>query len=135
MQRGERERIISAIKKILEKDNRVIFAYLFGSFVKGEVFNDIDIGILTREEVNPFVIQAELKERISRELSKIGFRKEADFFDVRVLNDAPFYILGEIMTEGILIVDKDSLLRSELAERISFKYRECAGLLREAFSR
>ncbi len=135
MQRGERERIISAIKKILEKDNRVIFAYLFGSFVKGEVFNDIDIGIFTREEVNPFVIQAELKERISRELSKIGFRKEADFFDVRVLNDAPFYILGEIMTEGILIVDKDFLLRSELAERISFKYRECAGLLREAFSR
>ncbi len=135
MQRAEKERIILAIKKVLEKDSRVIFAYLFGSFVKGEAFNDIDIGIYTEENVNPFVIQAELKERISRELIKIGFKREADFFDVRVLNEAPFYVLREIMREGLLIVDKDFQLRSELAEKISFKYRECAGLLKEALSR
>jgi len=133
LKKKEREIIIKVIKEILQKDPRVIFSYLFGSFLDGENFNDIDVGVYVKEEVNPFVLQAELKTKISEELGKEGYKKEADFFDVRVLNEAPFYILGEIMSEGLLLVDKDFDLRSRIAEEISFKYRECAGMLREAF--
>lgn len=33
------------IPEILGKDRRVIFGYLFGSFLKSEDFNDIDIAL------------------------------------------------------------------------------------------
>jgi len=43
-----------------------------------------------------------------------------------------FTFLKRVFKEGILLVDKDSDLRTDIIENVSLKYRECTGLLAEA---
>jgi predicted nucleotidyltransferase len=128
-----REHVIAAIKNVLESDQRVVFAYVYGSFARAESFRDIDIGIYLRDpEENPFAVSFDLKERISRSLRGSGIVADADLFDVRIINNAPFTFLKRIFTEGILLVDRDPDRRTDLIEFVSLKYRECTGLLAEA---
>jgi predicted nucleotidyltransferase len=58
----EREKILSLIKEVLNRDGRTIFAYAYGSFVKEESFRDIDIGIYIKnpEEII-FVVTSDLR--------------------------------------------------------------------------
>ena len=129
----EKERILSLIKEVLARDGRVIFAYAYGSFVKEESFRDVDIGIYVKNpEENLFVITGELKTELSRHSKKEGLNLTADRFDVKVINDAPFTFLNRVFKEGILLIDHDPDLRTDLVEQVSMKYRECAGILAEA---
>ena len=38
---------IEIIKDILNKDKRVLFAYLYGSYLEGDNFRDLDIAVLS----------------------------------------------------------------------------------------
>jgi predicted nucleotidyltransferase len=128
-----RERFIAAVKNVLEQDQRLVFAYIYGSFVRGEAFRDVDVGVYLRDSVeNPFGVSFDVKERISRSLRSSGIDVEADLFDVKILNDAPFTFLKRVFVEGILLLDRDPDRRTDLIEYVSVKYRECTGLLAEA---
>jgi predicted nucleotidyltransferase len=128
-----RERFIAAVKNVLEQDQRLVFAYIYGSFVRGEAFRDVDVGVCLRDSVeNPFGVSFDVKERISRSLRSSGIDVEADLFDVKILNDAPFTFLKRVFVEGILLLDRDPDRRTDLIEYVSVKYRECTGLLAEA---
>lgn len=122
--------LLKVIKDVLDTHPDVIFAYLFGSFLESDRFRDVDIGIYIKQDNNPYAISSELKERISRN-PEISGKFSADFFDIQILNEAPFYVIGRIMKEGFLIIDKDPDLRKDLVEKVSLKYRECAGILKE----
>jgi len=127
------ERIISAVKSVLESDHRPVFAYIYGSFARAEAFRDFDVGIYLRDPAeNPFAVSFDLKERISRSLRGAGVEAPADLFDVTILNNAPFTFLKRIFVEGVLLIDRDPDLRTDLIEYVSIKYRECAGLIIEA---
>jgi predicted nucleotidyltransferase len=129
----EKERIVNLIKKVLTKDSRLVFAYVYGSFVTEESFRDIDIGIyMNNREENPFVISSDIKTQLSHLFKKEGLSFTADHFDVKVINDAPFTFLKRVFKEGILLIDNDPDLRTDIIENISLKYRECTGLLSEA---
>jgi predicted nucleotidyltransferase len=128
-----RKRFIAAVKNVLEQDQRLVFAYTYGSFVRGEAFRDVHVGVyLCDSAENPFGVSFDVKERISRSLCCSGIDAEADLFDVKILNDAPFTFLKRVFVEGILLLDRDRDLRTDLIEHVSVKYRECAGLLAEA---
>ena len=128
-----KERVLKLIGDVLIKDERVVFAYAFGSFLKEEPFRDIDIGIYVKDpQVNPFIISSDLKTEISRFSKQKQMDFDADRFDVRVVNDAPFTFLFRVFTEGKLLLDRDSDLRTDVIEQVSLKYRECTGLLAEA---
>lgn len=128
----EREKILSLIQDVLNRDGRIIFAIVYGSFAREESFRDIDIGIYIKNpEENSFVITSDLKAELSRYLREKGNDLTADQFDVKVINDAPFTFLNRIFKEGKLLVDLDPELRTDLIEYVSGKYRECAGLLAE----
>ena len=115
------------------KDERVVFAYVYGSFVKEQSFRDIDIGIYVKDpEENPFVISSDVKTQLSRAVKRENMDFTADQFDVQIINHAPFTFLKRVFKEGILLVDHDPELRTDLVEYVSSKYRECAGLLAEA---
>jgi predicted nucleotidyltransferase len=129
----EKERLLDIMKAVLEADEQVIWAYAYGSFVSGDFFRDIDIGIHVKApEDNPFAISSELKTQLSLRARKEGIDLPADHFDVRILNHAPFTILKSVFKEGILLVDRDPDLRTDLIEFVALKYRECAGILAEA---
>jgi predicted nucleotidyltransferase len=129
----EREIILSLIQEVCSQDGRIVFAYAYGSFTQDKSFRDIDIGIYVKEkEENPFVITSDVKIALSHIAKKRGLNFTADQFDVKILNEAPFTFLKRIFKEGILVVDRDPDLRTDLVEHVSLKYRECAGLLSEA---
>ena len=89
----------------------VVFAYLYGSYARGDVhtFSDIDIGIYL-EKMPP-------KEALDNELS-LALKLEEILdsrrnVDVRSINNMPIMIKGCIVTEGILIYSRNEALRVE----------------------
>jgi len=129
----EKDRLLGLIKSALLQDQRVVFAYAYGSFLEEKVFRDIDIGIyLKKPKDNPFVITSEIKTQLSQLCKREGFDFATDQFDVRILNEAPFTFLRRVFKEGILLLDLNTDLRTDVIENVSRKYRECAGILAEA---
>ena len=125
--------MINLLTNALAKDDRVVFAYAYGSFIKEQSFRDIDVGIYVKNpEENPFVISSDIKTQLSRIFKKENIELPADQFDIQIINHAPFTFLKRVFKEGILLVDRDPELRTDLVEYVSLKYRECAGLLAEA---
>lgn len=130
----EREDIIKIISDALRGDERVVFAYLYGSFVTGDFFNDIDIFLFTRKTEDPFTCSASIKEELSHAVTKAGFDAfTVDDFDVRIVNDAPYDFVIDLLCEGRLIVDKDPDIRTDYIEKISDEYRVNSFVLDEAF--
>ncbi len=129
-----KKEIIRTIKKLLEKNKNIKFAYLFGSFIKEEnKYSDIDIGIyLSPLPDNVFVETSELKHIISRELRKKNIILRADDIDIVLLNLVSFKFLNRIFKEGVLILDKDPDFRTTLIEKNSINFRACVGILKEA---
>lgn len=129
----EKEAVFNLIKDVLRGDRRIVFAYVYGSFINELSFNDIDIGIYVKDsKMNPFLISSDIKTKLSILSKKKGMNFTADQFDVKILNEAPFTFLKRIFTEGNLLIDNDPDFRTDRVEQVSLKYRECAGLLAEA---
>jgi predicted nucleotidyltransferase len=129
----DKEKMLILLRKALTQDERVVFAYVYGSFVKEQSFRDIDVGIyLKSSEENPFVISSEIKTQLSCIFKKEKIDLTADQFDIQIINHAPFTFLKRVFKEGILLIDHDPELRTDVVEYVSSKYRECAGLLAEA---
>jgi predicted nucleotidyltransferase len=124
---------ISMMSDALADDPRVVFAYLYGSFLEGSTFRDIDIAVYAEDKENPYAVSADLK---------LSLRKRSgqppDFFDIRIINGLvergdlfALLYLKRVFEEGKLLLDRDYELRTDLLERYGTKYRECEGLFDE----
>lgn len=112
------------ISESLKREESVIFAYLYGSFAEeSPIARDIDIAVYSGEKDDSFLLQANLKIKLSDELEKNGIDISPDDIDVRIINDAPYDFVIDILDRGILLVDKDPKLRTDFIERISLLYR------------
>lgn len=124
---------VGIIKKVLKKEKKIRFSYLFGSFIKEKKYADIDIGIYIYSLLDDvFLITSELKQRISRELMKKNMNLTADNIDIVILNLISFKFLNRIFKEGKLIFDRDPGFRTYLIEKNSIDLRECVGVLKES---
>ena len=124
---------IDAIVDALEKDERALFAYLYGSAEKGQKGNDIDIAVYAKEPVDSHQLSADLKVSIHK-LS--GF--PPDGFDIRVLNTViehgdifGLLYLKNVLNESRILIDKDPDARADFLERYGSRFRECEGLMEE----
>ncbi len=134
MSKIERDAITSIISDVLNADNRVIFSYLYGSFITGEFFNDIDIFVFIRKNEAPHACSVSIKEKLFDAVNKAGFNVGIDDFDVRVINDSSYDFAINLLCDGILIVDKDPEVRKDYIEYISNEYRINYFILDEAYS-
>jgi len=109
---------IGSIKKKLElrlgKQRMVMFAYLHGSVLTNHNPRDIDIAAyLYSDAFHELSRNAEISLSfaipLEMDLEELLMRK----VDVQVLNTAPLSFRYRVITNGILIVDKDSNLRSD----------------------
>jgi len=121
----EPENIFELIKNILYKDKDVIFAYIFGSFIDdSEFFRDIDIAIYLSKVEDKFLKDKELREKLSDEFSKKGFKDfSMDSFDIVFLNVVPFDFAMRIVEKGRLLFSKNEKIRRSYIEHISMEYR------------
>ncbi|MFQ5687536.1 MAG: nucleotidyltransferase domain-containing protein [Candidatus Scalindua sp.] len=130
----KREAIVRILTKVLTSEGGVVFAYLHGSFVADSAFRDIDVFVYTSEGEDPFVFPVKVKEKLSDAVSEAGIKSfVVDDFDVKIINDAPYDIVIDILCEGRLLADKDPDFRNNYIERISNEYRANYFVLDEAY--
>ncbi|MBI4837095.1 MAG: nucleotidyltransferase domain-containing protein [Candidatus Portnoybacteria bacterium] len=110
--------IIEQIKKTLLKDEGVVFAFIFGSFLDTPSFRDIDIGIYVKDKKKEkfFDKEVELDKKIA-DACNLPF----DIFEIKILNFAPNIFLNNIFSRGELLFGRDDKLLSGLIESSSLE--------------
>ena len=93
----------------------IVFAYLFGSFVTEERFNDIDVAVFIK---NSEVKILEFELDLENELEKVVRVR----IDVRVINGAPLAFSQNVIRSGKVIVDREPNLRADFEGRILKQY-------------
>lgn len=115
----DRKNIVETLVRVLDAilaEYPVVGAYLFGSYARGVAYpeSDIDIAVYLRPGS---------KLPLNDELTlgrKIEERSGLKPVDLRVINDMPLTIQGEILTRGILLYSADD------KERVAFETRTLA---------
>lgn len=97
---------IDQLVAALTKDQRVVFAYLFGSYASGKQnsLSDVDVAVF----LHPDSLTADTK------LELIGLLSDklcSDGFDLVILNTAPSSLVGRILQHRKLLVDKQPYTR------------------------
>ena len=100
----DRDGILAEIGRILSKFEEIDASYVFGSFLKADSFNDIDVALLVSNDLTPYEkLKFELK--VAGELErKIKPRVQ---FDVKILNYSPVYFQYEVVKNGVVAYVKD----------------------------
>lgn len=100
------EELMSKAKEVLENENNIVFAYLFGGLAKGRVspISDIDIAVYIRDT-------SDLLESKIRILSLLIDALGREDIDLVILNVAPLLLKARIIRDKKILVDKDPNLR------------------------
>jgi len=124
---------IEKVKKVLVRDERVVFGYIYGSFGKSEDPGDLDIAIYSVEKCDEFILSSDLKIELSE-----NTELPPEYFDIRIINGLPetgdlfsLLYLKSVFDGDYLLFDKDISKRTDFIEKFSMKYRECEGLFAE----
>lgn len=128
--------ITDAIVKVFSEDERVLFAYLYGSAAGCREGNDIDIAVYSAEQADRHQLSADLKIALHK---KTGLSPDA--FDIRILNGLAeqgdvfgLLYLKNVLGENRLLIDRDPELRSDFLVRYGLRFRECEGLMQEVLA-
>jgi len=107
LDKNQKKNIQKEITNCLRDENKIIFAYLHGSFLKDR-FRDIDICIYLNVDFSKKkVLEYELvlEDELSRRLSYPC--------DVRVLNHAPLSFRFSVIKHGVLLFSKNEIKRAD----------------------
>lgn len=128
--------MLFSITKVLSQNERVIFAYIYGSAVTSDSANDIDIAVYSVEEAESYLLSADLQIALHKETSL-----SPEIFDIRILNGIlehgnlfALLYLKKVLRLNHLLTDKNPDIRSHFLEKYSLKYRECEGLFQEVLA-
>ncbi|MHB8120145.1 MAG: type VII toxin-antitoxin system MntA family adenylyltransferase antitoxin [Methanothrix sp.] len=113
-----------SIRFILNGFEEIDLAYVFGSFLERDDFHDIDVAIHLCKEQSPYQ-RFKLAQRVARYLEK-GVEPRVNF-DVRILNYAPAYFQYEVISKGIVVLERDRERRVDyeahlISEYLDLKY-------------
>lgn len=121
--------IISRTRVVLEKHPTVIFAYLFGSQVRGKTtpMSDVDIAV--------FIEGNNLPDSKLTIIGDLIDGLETDEIDLVILNTAPLSLKGRILRNREILLDRKPFLRHSfesltLREYFDFSIKEAAILKR-----
>ncbi len=108
------------IKNFLLKRDDIIFVYLYGSFVEGCFFRDIDVALFMREPKNELELESDLSYELTE---RTGYP-----VDVRIINNAPVSFQMSVLRNDVLLIRNDEALRTDFIEKIGRKYRDYSHL-------
>ena len=96
------------IGEVLTRFREIEFAYLFGSFLESDAFNDVDIALYLSKDLRPYKelkFSLEVERAIEKEIEP---RCE---FDAKILNHAPIIFQYEVLKTGKVILSKYEMNR------------------------
>ena len=95
---------MNKIGNIVSEFDYVSAAYVFGSYVHNDDFNDIDVALLISREPDPYK-RFKFEMMVARELERqIKPRFE---FDVKILNHSPIEFQYEVLKKGKAVFLRD----------------------------
>ncbi|NIO04882.1 MAG: nucleotidyltransferase domain-containing protein [Proteobacteria bacterium] len=111
MDRVGKNLIISEIKTLLSKQERILFAYLHGSFTRDGPFRHIDVAIYL--DPSGFSSSDDILEHGLALGAAFDMSISGATTDIRPLNLAPLLFKFALVTEGSLILTKDEEKRAD----------------------
>ena len=120
---NDRKQIINSLFSIapdIFSNRPVLFAYLYGSYATGNLhpFSDLDIGIYIDDVSDIKYLELELS--LSLEIDdKIGSGGRTE---VRIINNLPLVVIGNIITEGRLIYSINENVRVDFETSVRKAY-------------
>lgn len=128
--------LIPAVSRELNRDDRVVFAYLYGSVAEDGIGRDMDIAVYSQPGVDTHLLAADLKIALH---TATGL--PPDLFDIRIINSLAqegdiftLLYLQRVLSSNFLLADEDPEIRSDFLERYGWRYRECEGLIQEVLA-
>jgi predicted nucleotidyltransferase len=113
------------IGEIISRFADVDIAYIFGSFLESDKFNDIDVALVVSKELNPYR-RFKFAMEVARELEKeIKPRLE---FDVKMLNYSPVEFQHEVLKKGKVVFLRDETKRIEYESKLISTYLDFKGM-------
>ncbi|GAB5047321.1 type VII toxin-antitoxin system MntA family adenylyltransferase antitoxin [Thermodesulfovibrio sp. TK110] len=99
----EKRKISEIIKTELEQEDRIAFAYLFGSFIENAPFRDIDIAVFIEnfEESEWQYYEIALPDKIEKKLNYP--------VDCKILNDADVFFAYNVVKGKLITVKNEEL--------------------------
>ncbi len=111
-----KDKLIRNIRNILLTREEILFAYLHGSFLEENTFNDIDIGIYLK-----YLPSSIIKYELSLETELMN-KIRGYIFDVRILNNAPLSFRYNVIKSGEILLSHDEDKRTEFQEQTVINY-------------
>ncbi|MCK4778416.1 MAG: nucleotidyltransferase domain-containing protein [Actinomycetia bacterium] len=103
-----RKSILKRLRTALNENDKVLFAYLFGSVVENteSSISDIDIAIYTTKRLN-------ISEKLQL-IYELGKKTKFENIDITFLNETKnLFLSDKIIRKGKVIVDKDKDFRDD----------------------
>lgn len=112
---------VPMVKDVLEQDANVVFAYLFGGLARGRVkpLSDVDVAVYLNNIENLSQYKLDLFDRLTDALGTCEV-------DLVVLNNASISLVGRILANKQVLVDKEPFRRhayESVALREFFDFR------------
>jgi uncharacterized protein len=124
---GEQRRdLTKMITKVVSQDERVLFAFLYGSFLDGDFFRDIDLGVFVKGvgSTDFWDYECGLSQKIEKALCH-PFPVEA-----KVINRAPISFCYHVIRGRLLFVRDESVMVGFMI-RVARIYLDMAPLRRK----
>lgn len=120
--------LLAVIKRVIEKDEDILFAYLYGSRVHPSTHfeSDIDVAVYLK----PFDIKNYIKKE-DHLITLLMTQLHSDKIDLRILNTSPLLLQYNILKEGILIFVRDESERVDFENRVMNRFFELKPYLDE----
>jgi hypothetical protein len=122
-------RLFPALKSALEKEELLVFGYIFGSYGKYRIslLSDVDIAVYMDDRI---------EDRFNKRLDLINVVTnilKTDEVDLVVLNDAPLSMVFQVLKTKRLLFSKDETRRIEFEVRTIKTYLDTEILRKRAW--
>jgi hypothetical protein len=129
----EKMEVLKKISAFLSQQAEIVFAFLYGSFLREKFFRDIDIGTFVKSIDPEEYFNFENSQAYQLE-QKLGFLLP---MEVKIINQAPISFRFEVI-RGTLLFSRDEALQADFMEATARKYLDMGPVrrhyLREAIA-
>ncbi|MHA1266626.1 MAG: nucleotidyltransferase domain-containing protein [Candidatus Helarchaeota archaeon] len=115
----KKEAVSKLLQPILNKEESINLGYLFGSFIKGGAFRDIDVGIVVKEK-NQIPNALKYSMHLGTKFEKVLEYKWN--VDVKILNFTPPHFQFAVIRDGQLFFCRDENFRIAYEKTITNLY-------------
>jgi hypothetical protein len=113
----DKTRLLTAIGEVLEAEDAVRLAYVYGSRIRGEARkdSDVDVGVLLEDRADSGIL-LQLTKRLQQVVSEVDCKRLE-------LTQHPVY-LKSVVEEGEVVVERDDRERVAFEVRVMQRYQD-----------